>query len=99
MRCQNEFFDLYVKALAYNPLSLKGMEKRDAERIRAIGMAIAAERERRGMSQTELAHVLGFTGSAHISRIESGTRVPNLPTLFAIADTFGVSINYFFVDL
>ncbi len=69
------------------------------ERKKAIGYRIAAARVQKGMSQDEVAVVLGYTSHAHVSRLESGERTPNLETLFTLSDLFGVKINYFFTDL
>lgn len=56
-----------------------------------IGERIAALREARGWTQTELASRAGVTASA-INQIESGlTKRPSIETLFPIADALNVN--------
>ncbi len=50
-------------------------------------------REKRGMSQVRLAIELGLNQNT-ISRYESGAREADYRTLIAIADYFGVSLDY-----
>lgn len=56
-----------------------------------IGAKVAASRERRGWSQTDLADKLG-TSQKQVSRWECG-RTPNVTTLKKIADVLGVSVD------
>lgn len=49
-------------------------------------------RERRGLTQLELAVRAGITPST-LSRIENGHQLPNLVTVIALAKTLGVSIE------
>lgn len=49
-------------------------------------------RERRGMSQREVAESIGVANSTY-SLYESGSREPNLPTIRRIADILNVSAN------
>ena len=51
----------------------------------AIAAAVTAERARRGVSQAELAQLVGTTQSA-IARIEAGRRPPRIDTLLRIAN-------------
>ena len=50
-------------------------------------------RRREGMSQEQLADRLGITRQS-VSKWESGASVPELAKLIAIADLFGVSLDY-----
>lgn len=68
-------------------------------RLRALGVAIARERERQGLSQEQLSRMIGQTSHAHLSRIESGQKAPNLDMLFALADALDVRVGYFFTRL
>lgn len=52
------------------------------QRLEAIGYAIAVQRERKNLSQAQLARMLGYTGHAHLSRIESGKKAASLEKLF-----------------
>ena len=76
------------------PRSGKGALERLQERIRtadrgwffaAIADKVAAERQARGLSQRELAELVGTTQSA-IARLERGGRPPRIDTLLRIAD-------------
>ena len=50
-------------------------------------------RDRRGISQLKLAKALGLTQN-RVSRYESGAREADYKTLIALADYFGVSVDY-----
>jgi predicted transcriptional regulator len=72
----------------------KGALERLQERIRtadrgwffaAIADKVAARRQQRGLSQRELAELVGTTQSA-IARLERGGRPPRIDTLLRIAD-------------
>ncbi len=69
------------------------------QRLEAIGYAIAVRRERKNLSQAQLARMLGYTGHAHLSRIESGKKAPSLEKLFEIADILEVDVSRFFDDV
>ena len=59
-----------------------------------LGTKIRQRREELGLSQQELARLLGMT-QARISEIESGARPHvNLPNLRNLARTLGVSADY-----
>ena len=61
-------------------------------------MEIHALREKRGLSQRELAERLGTTQSA-IARLEAGNVSPSLPTLDKVAAALDVELIVSFVDL
>ena len=50
-------------------------------------------RDRRGISQLKLAMDLGLTQNS-VSRYESGAREADYKTLIALADYYGVSVDY-----
>ena len=50
-------------------------------------------RDRRGISQLKLAMDLGLSQNS-VSRYESGAREADYKTLIALADYFGVSVDY-----
>ena len=60
-----------------------------------LGMRIKGLRSKQGMSQKELAGMIGVTPST-ISQIESNSIYPSLPALFKIAQTLNVDIGSFF---
>lgn len=55
---------------------------------------IKAERARKGITQKQLADVLGLTTSHTIANWESGRRSPNPLQLVSMADFFGCSVDY-----
>ena len=55
---------------------------------------IKAERARKGITQKQLADVLGLTTSHTIANWESGRRNPNPQQLVTMADYFDCSIDY-----
>lgn len=58
-----------------------------------LGKRIRTRRELLGLTQQELATILGVT-SQHISAIEKDVRVPSLDFLVKLTETFGVSIDF-----
>lgn len=78
------------------PARRRGYER--ADRSIRLAMEIHALREKRGLSQRELAELLGTTQSA-IARLEAGNISPTLPTLDKIAEALGVELVVSFVDL
>jgi transcriptional regulator with XRE-family HTH domain len=76
------------------PRTRKGTLERLQERIRtadrgwffaAIAEKVAERRQEKGLSQRELAELVGTTQSA-IARLERGGRPPRIDTLLRIAD-------------
>ena len=76
------------------PKASKGALERLQERIRtadrgwffaAVADKVAERRQARGLSQRELAELVGTTQSA-IARLERGGRPPRIDTLLRIAD-------------
>ena len=58
-----------------------------------IAENIAALRTEKNMTQLELAEILSYTDKA-VSKWERGESIPDVITLKAIADLFGVSLDY-----
>lgn len=71
-------------------------EKRTTSRI-DIGIKLKELRSRQGISQTELAKLVGVTPST-ISQIESNLIYPSLPALFKIAEILSVEVRSFFQE-
>lgn len=61
--------------------------------------ALRTHRRTWGLSQRELADLLGMESRAHISRIERGKRSPTLETALACSTLFGVSLGELFPQL
>ena len=60
----------------------------------AFGKYIKMSRERKGLSQSEVANILGVS-QPYYSRIESGLRDVDLAFAFKICDVIGVDIRDF----
>src|SRR6266849_5429727 len=58
--------------------------------------ALRSHRRTWGLSQRELADLLGFESPTHVSRIEHGKRNPLLETALACSTLFGVSLDELF---
>ncbi len=81
---------------ADSPARRRGCER--AGRTIRIATEIHELREKRGLSQRELAERLGTTQSA-VARLEAGNVSPSLPTLDRVAEALGVELVVSFVDL
>lgn len=71
-------------------------EKRTRGRI-DLGLRLKEFRLRRGLSQTELAKLVGVTPST-ISQVESNLIYPSLPALMKMAEALAVDLTSFFED-
>lgn len=58
----------------------------------ALGEAIRRERKNKGITQEELAEMLGVTPT-HVKHIESGHRKPSVEILFLMADILNLSLD------
>lgn len=74
----------------------RGYEK--ADRTIRLAYELRALREKRGLSQRELAERVGTTQSA-IARLESGQISPSLPTLDRVAAALDADVVVTFPDL
>lgn len=66
--------------------------------LRAVGLRIKAAREKRELTQEELA-ALADLSCTHVSVIERGIKVSKLDTFVAIANALGVSADELLVDV
>jgi HTH-type transcriptional regulator / antitoxin HipB len=64
----------------------------EAQRAYDIGQQVRSLREARGLSQRELAELMGTTQSA-IARLEAGGSRPSLATLERLAHALGTTIE------
>ena len=74
------------------------MRKTD-DRLRAIGLAIARERDKQGLSQIDLALRLGYTDHSYLSRIENGKASMSVTLLLNIAEALDLDVKHLFADL
>lgn len=65
---------------------------------KAVGQRIRAEREKREMTQEDLAALVDISPT-HISVIERGTKIPRLDTFVAIANVLEVSADSLLIDV
>lgn len=72
------------------------MERHTSGKI-DLGMRLKELRTKRGISQTELARLIGVTPSS-ISQIESNLIYPSLPALIKMAETLSVDVSSFFQE-
>ena len=79
-----------------SPARRRGYEK--AGRAIRLAFEIRALREKKGLSQRQLAERIGTTQSA-IARLEAGNISPSLPTLDKIAHALGAEVSLSIVDL
>jgi len=71
-------------------------EKRKTGRV-DLGMRLKELRSKRGLSQTELAKLVGVTPST-ISQVESNLIYPSLPALLKMAEILSIDVSSFFHD-
>jgi transcriptional regulator with XRE-family HTH domain len=71
-------------------------ERRSAGRI-DLGLRLKEFRQKRGLSQTELARLVGVTPST-ISQVESNLIYPSLPALIKMGEVLSVDLTSFFED-
>ncbi len=62
-----------------------------------FGSKLRTLRERQGMTQDDLAAMLGFSRE-HVSRLERGVKIPHAKLLIRIADIFGVTVDVLIRD-
>ena len=62
-----------------------------------LGTRLKEIRTKQGLSQTELAKLVGVTPSS-ISQVESNLIYPSLPALFKMAEVLSVELNSFFTE-
>jgi transcriptional regulator with XRE-family HTH domain/KaiC/GvpD/RAD55 family RecA-like ATPase len=97
LKAENRDPDTMNKPYSYWSKDLNVMfdsEKRTTSRI-DLGMRLKELRSKRGLSQTELAKLVGVTPST-ISQIESNLIYPSLPALLKIADILSIDVSSFF---
>lgn len=70
----------------------KTLEQRRKSQLRALGINVSRLREKRGISQKDLAVMLGYTNHAHLSRVESGQKAPSVSVLLEVADILEVPV-------
>ena len=70
----------------------KTLEQRRKSQLRAPGTDVSRPREKRGISQKDLAVMLGYTNHAHLSRVEAGQKAPSVSVLLEVADILEVPV-------
>lgn len=93
MKTRKFDFDKYVKESLKNPEFRKGYDS--AERAYQLAVKVRKLREKAGLTQTELAQLMGSTQPA-IARLEAGGGNPNIETLNKMAGAIGYEVNVTF---
>lgn len=62
--------------------------------LRALGSRVRTTRERRGLSQRQLAARIGIGSHTAIQKLEAGDHSPSVLRMCAIADALDVSLDY-----
>lgn len=62
-----------------------------------FGEKLQRLRQRQGLSQSQLAEMLGVTRT-HVSRMERGEKIPNIAMLLKISNIFGVTTDLLIRD-
>ncbi len=63
----------------------------------ALGFRVKQARESKNLTQDKLAEACGLTTS-HIGHVERATRIPSVDTIFKIARSLNVSLDYLLFD-
>jgi transcriptional regulator with XRE-family HTH domain len=71
------------------------MQKKHFEKYRHLGLNISYYRKKKGLSQIELAEILGVSRT-HMSRIETAACAVSLDVVFEICDALDVSLEKLF---
>jgi transcriptional regulator with XRE-family HTH domain/KaiC/GvpD/RAD55 family RecA-like ATPase len=97
LKAENREPDTINKSFNYWSKDLRitfDSEKRSTEWF-DLGLRLKEFRTRRGLSQTELAKLVGVTPSS-ISQVESNIIYPSLPSLLKMAEVLSVELSSFF---
>ena len=99
LKAEKRNLDTLNRPFSYWSKELKisfDLEKRSTGQF-DLGIRLKKFRTKRGLSQTELAKLVGVTPST-ISQVESDLIYPSLPALLKIAEVLDVDINSFFQE-
>lgn len=99
LKAENREPDTINKSFNYWSKDLRitfDSEKRSTEWF-DLGLRLKEFRTRRGLSQTELAKLVGVTPSS-ISQVESNIIYPSLPSLLKMAEVLSVELSSFFKE-
>jgi transcriptional regulator with XRE-family HTH domain len=99
LKAENRDLDTLNKPYPYWSKGLNvtfDSEKRTTGRV-DLGMRLKELRTKRGISQTELAKLVGVTPST-ISQVESNLIYPSLPALLKMAEILSVEVSSFFQE-
>jgi DNA-binding XRE family transcriptional regulator len=87
-RLQSSFFILFGSLFLRKDMLIKRMPRQSpVPRCPDFGVLVKTMREECGLSQIELAKMVGFQSATAISLIESGQRHVSAKTLWLIAET------------
>jgi transcriptional regulator with XRE-family HTH domain len=64
----------------------------------SLGEKLRYLREKRKLTQADLAQKLGLARQGYVSNLETGRKAPSLELVVHIADVFGVTTDYLLRD-
>ncbi|MEE8056663.1 MAG: helix-turn-helix transcriptional regulator [Pseudomonadales bacterium] len=73
-------------------------ERRREDAIKTFGLVIKEHRLQRGLSQDDLASLIGMD-RAHLSLLETGKKQPTLSTIFNVCVELGVEVSVVFAEI
>ena len=99
LKAENRHLDAQNKPCAYRSkgLDITFESEKRASGLVDLGARLKSLRTQRGLSQKELAKLVGVTSSS-ISQVESNQSCPSVPALVKMAEVLSVEIGYFFRD-
>lgn len=83
-------WDAYLKRQLRKPRVKKAFE--EEKRVLSIGITLARERRRKGLTQQEVARKIG-TSAPQVSRTERKPEHANMQTLMRYADAVGMTLD------
>jgi transcriptional regulator with XRE-family HTH domain/KaiC/GvpD/RAD55 family RecA-like ATPase len=97
-QARNKPFDYWSKTLPDHSYQVVFDSERNTSSKIELGTRLKELRTRRGISQTELAKLVGVTPS-NISQVENNLIYPSLPALIRIAEILSVNVSAFFQNV
>jgi len=99
LKAENRSLDEHHKPHVYwtKELTIIFEEEQRTPRRLDLGLRLKEFRVKRGLSQAELAKLVGVTPST-ISQVESNIIYPSLPALMKMAEVLSVEVTSFFMD-
>lgn len=75
------------------------MDKHLGPRRRTVPNRLWQYRKRRGLTQTQVAAILGYVPTTYLSEYERGRKLPNLVTALKLEIIYRIPVAYLYADL